>query len=241
MSSNRPILVLNGAETRFQVVLGTRDDLLFSEEMRAPNRGMTYLPLALQRCFEASGYSPQDLSGVACVRGPGAFTGLRIVLSMAIGLARGSGIPMAGLDYLPLLATPPASFLQGELWVVTYARMHMVYLQGFSCPDGNPLTDPQALFEEQAIELLQQRSSPLTLLGSGMNRNPGLWLERLPEVSVLDRIWQNPSSQALLDQALKAELSLEPIEPLYLRPSDAEANLAQIAAKRGFDFNTAKE
>ena len=241
MPSDSPILILNGAESRFQIVLGTREDLLFAEEMRAPNRGMTYLPLALQRCFEASGYAPRDLSGIACVRGPGAFTGLRIVLSMAIGLARGAGIPMAGLDYLPLLAALPSSFLTGELWVVTYARMNMVYLQSFSCPDGNPLTDPQALFEGQAIELLQQRSSQLTLLGSGMNRNPDLWRERLPEASVLDRIWQNPSSQALLDRALKAELSLEPIEPLYLRASDAEANLAQIAAKRGFDLNTAKE
>jgi tRNA threonylcarbamoyl adenosine modification protein YeaZ len=240
MPSNRPTLVLNGAETRFQVVLGTKDDLLFAEEMRAPNRGMTYLPLALQRCFEASGYAPRDLSGIACVRGPGAFTGLRIVLSMAIGLARGSRLPMAGLDYLPLLAALPSSFLTGELWVATYARMSMVYLQGFSCPDGSPLTDPQPLFEEQVVEQLVQRASPVTLLGSGLNRNPDLWRERLPEATVLGRIWQNPSSHALLDQAFKTELSQEPIEPLYLRPSDAEANLGQIAAKRGFDLGRAK-
>jgi len=47
---------------------------------------------------------PDDLDGVAAARGPGSFTGLRVGLSLAAGLAYARHIPLHLLDSLPILA-----------------------------------------------------------------------------------------------------------------------------------------
>jgi len=47
---------------------------------------------------------PDDLDAVAAARGPGSFTGLRIGLSLAAGLAYARHVPLHLLDSLPILA-----------------------------------------------------------------------------------------------------------------------------------------
>ncbi|MFW5792462.1 MAG: tRNA (adenosine(37)-N6)-threonylcarbamoyltransferase complex dimerization subunit type 1 TsaB, partial [Desulfohalobiaceae bacterium] len=116
-----PLLVVNGVESRLQIVLGDRDGLLWSHESIAPGRLMTRLAPALDWMFKTFDLSVADLGGIAAVRGPGSFTGVRLVLATVLGLSRGGAVPQAGLDYLPLLAAGPAGLLHGELWVCTHA------------------------------------------------------------------------------------------------------------------------
>src|SRR5438105_627356 len=47
---------------------------------------------------------PDDLDGVAAARGPGSFTGLRVGLSLAAGLAYARHVPLHLIDSLPILA-----------------------------------------------------------------------------------------------------------------------------------------
>lgn len=46
------------------------------------------------------GVGLSDLEGIAVGRGPGSYTGLRIGVSAGLGLARGLGIPVVGVDTL---------------------------------------------------------------------------------------------------------------------------------------------
>src|SRR5437660_12240665 len=50
---------------------------------------------------------PDDLDGVAAARGPGSFTGLRVGLSLAAGLAYARHVPLHLIDSLPILARRP--------------------------------------------------------------------------------------------------------------------------------------
>jgi len=58
----------------------------------------------MSRLFELVGCSVQALGAVAVARGPGSFTGVRVGLSVAKGLALGRGIPLVGVESLDALA-----------------------------------------------------------------------------------------------------------------------------------------
>ena len=234
-----PILVLNGAESRLQIVLGQGGEVFWAQDIQSRNRAVVTLPQILDHCFELTGLSPADLGGIACVCGPGTFTGLRVVISLAMGLGLGANISLAGLDYLPLLAASPCLPPADEIWVCTFARRGLVYLQGFS-PDRTPLGPPEALMELEALARLQKRKQNLILVGTGLRPNPGLWQDKLPQASLAHPMCDHPHPQVLLEQAQAATYAHEPIEPLYLRISDAEANLAAIAAKRGLSLEEAR-
>src|SRR5258708_38906452 len=62
------------------------------------------LPPAIDRVLEAAGLKLRDLVGVAVGIGPGSFTGLRVGLSYAKGLARALGIELVGVPSLDAIA-----------------------------------------------------------------------------------------------------------------------------------------
>ncbi len=222
-------LALNCAEERLQVVLGTPGNLLFSEEILCPGQSIRHLPTAMERALAVRGATARDLAGIACVRGPGSFTGLRIAHAAMYGLSRPFSIPMAGLAYLELLAAQAANFATGETWVLTYARKGQVYMQGFS--NGLPLDPVRPARVAQALGLLADRPAPVFLLGSGVRKNPEL--QGLANVSVLPPALDMPAPTALLTAACAASYADSPPPPLYLRKSDAEDNLDAIAQSRG--------
>jgi tRNA threonylcarbamoyladenosine biosynthesis protein TsaB len=69
--------------------------------------GKTYSELLLSTISDMlheAGVEPGQLSGIVVVRGPGSFTGIRIGVSTAKGLAEGLAIPVVALSRLELLA-----------------------------------------------------------------------------------------------------------------------------------------
>jgi tRNA threonylcarbamoyl adenosine modification protein YeaZ len=235
-TSANPVLALNCAEERAQVVLGGGQGLLFSEEVLCPGQSIRHLPTAIERALKVHGLSVKDLAGIACVRGPGSFTGLRISHATMYGLARPYGTPMAGLPYPELLAGQAAPLVDGEIWVLTYARKAQVYIQGFA--DGRPLAQVRPMPASAARDLLATRPGPLRLLGSGLRKNPDLG--GLPQTTALPPEFDTPRPEALLRAALDATYLAEPPAPLYLRKSDAEDNLEAIASSRGIPAEQAR-
>ena len=236
--SDSPRLVLNCAEERIQVVLGTGSEVMFSEEILCPGQSIRHLPTAMERGLRVRGIRAGDLAGIACVRGPGSFTGLRIAHAAMHGLARPHAVPMAGLSYLEILAGQAAPFAHGkELWVLTYARKGQVYIQGFQA--GRPLAPVRPLPVAEARALLQGRDAGTFLLGSGLRKNPDHF--DLPDLSILPTILDTPSPASLLRAACAANYSSQATQPLYLRKSDAEDNLDVIASSRGIQADEARK
>jgi tRNA threonylcarbamoyl adenosine modification protein YeaZ len=220
---------LNCAEERLQVVLGTPGALLFSEEIHCPGQSIRHLPTAMDRALRVHDLSVRDLAGIACVRGPGSFTGLRIAHAAMYGLARPFGTPMAGLPYLELLAAQATVLIREEIWILTHARSAQVYAQGFVA--GQPLGPVRVLPLAAALTLLQSRPGRPCLLGSGVRKYPAL-LE-LPGITILPPALDTLMPATLLAAACTATYSTQTPVPLYLRKSDAEENLDAIAQARG--------
>ena len=169
------------------------------------------------------------LAAVACVRGPGSFTGVRLGLAFATGLCLARQIPLAGLDYLPLLAaSAPQRF--DEVHVVTHSRANKVYHQAFG--PAAALTKPRDATLREALDIIAARAgkSRVALLGSGLRRNPEAFAD-IPGATLL--AIENPAPEALAAAARTARFEGPPVEALYLRGSDAEENLAAIAKGRG--------
>ncbi len=233
--------MLNAAEDYLQVLLGVPGTIISLQQMQARSSSMKLLPPVVQSCLHNSGLTWADLGKIACVRGPGTFTGIRVALALGLGLARGANLALAGLDYLRLLAFSVLGLLQGRLWVLTYARRDLVYMQGFAAPDGDELGGPACVQRSQAAARIRDYPGQAYALGSALFHDADFWQENLPGVVILDKTWNNPRAEVLLEQALQAEPRPASIEPAYLRPSDAEADLARIAEQRGLSLGQARK
>lgn len=162
--------------------------------------------IAREAALEA-GVAFADLDRIGVTVGPGSFTGLRVGLAFAKGLATALSIPCVGVNTLESLAFG----IPGFAAAVIDARMSQVYLQVFA--DGVSLMAPDALgLGEAAARLAELYSGgPATLVGSGAP----LLAEALPGAVVLTPAAPDPVAVARL-AAARPVPSHSP-RPLYLR------------------------
>mgnify|MGYP000909592498 CR=1 FL=1 len=241
---DRPVLILSGPEDPLVLVLARAGRAMASLSVDASGRAMPVLAPAAARLLDENGLTAETLGGVACVRGPGSFTGLRSVLAFGSGIALGAGLPMAGLDYLPVLARGAAEVSPGRLFIAVYSRSAQVYLQEFDAAPGRApraAGPPEALCLETArMRLLAAASSgPMAVAGGGAAHFGPELTGGLPEAAVLPARYAVPDPGALAAAAFEGVWSMDAPAPLYLRPSDAEENLAAIAASRGLSPKSA--
>lgn len=118
----------------------------------------------LQECLQAHGHDWQDLDAIAVGTGPGNFTGIRIAVSAARGLALGLGIPAYGVNGFEQVA-----FLLETKAPVLKAPRDQVYALGDAGPLLRPRATGDSLLPEgsaaqiaRAIATLAQRSWPAT-------------------------------------------------------------------------------
>jgi len=242
------ILALCGTEERLQLILGQPGpggySLLASRQWTVPGQSIRFLTPGLKEMLDGFGVGVEAIGKIACVRGPGSFTGLRLALAAAQGIAAGHNIPLAGIDYLPLLASGPAPLIDGTLHVLTYARRGLVYLQSFNAPDLAEINPLASLSLDEAAARIVELGSTAHLMGSGLRKNPDFFSDLAAShdgYTLLGSQWENPSPETLLAAAVNGDYSGATVDPVYVRPTDAEDNLPQFAKKRGMDPGKAVE
>ncbi len=108
------ILAIDTATTRVVVALGTTDGGLVdvAEWPAGYRHGETLLP-AIEASLARSGIATADLTAIVVGTGPGAFTGLRVGIATAKGLAHALGVPIIGVSTADALlaAAPPGAVL----------------------------------------------------------------------------------------------------------------------------------
>ncbi|WP_297514705.1 tRNA (adenosine(37)-N6)-threonylcarbamoyltransferase complex dimerization subunit type 1 TsaB [uncultured Caulobacter sp.] len=154
-----------------------------------------------------AGVAFADLSRIGVTVGPGSFTGLRVGLAFAKGLATALSIPCVGVNTLESLAFAT----QGFVAAVLDARMGQIYLQVFA--DGVSLMAPDALDLGAAAARLAELYSggPATLIGSGAP----LLADVLGGARILTPAAPDPVAVARLAAARPAPAHSP--RPLYLR------------------------
>jgi tRNA threonylcarbamoyladenosine biosynthesis protein TsaB len=172
----------------------------------------------------------EQLEAVYVCNGPGSFTGLRIGLATAKGIAFGLGIPLYTFSSLQLAALP-AQGLGKNILVCIDAKMKELYYALFS-PDLCELMPPQ-IIQPDALADIELRD--FILCGSGTEiMHPLFCTKNIPHFQ-LNSLMQIPSAAGLfsLGKILADQLvpqNLAELEPLYLRESTAQVR-ARKASK----------
>src|SRR6478752_10365289 len=123
-----------------------------------------------------------NLDRIAVTTGPGSFTGLRVGIAAARGIALAAGKPAIGLSTLAAFAAP---FIAADdtlpVVVAIDARHDNVYLQVFG-PGGRTVVSPRVVPLREALRVATASTPRIT--GSAANKLASLWPsgERAPSV-----------------------------------------------------------
>lgn len=136
------VLALETATDVCSVALVEDDAALVSLTLRRPRQHAEQLVPLVQDALRYAGATLGDLAGIAVSQGPGSYTGLRIGVSTAKGLAAASGVPLVGvptLEALALQAVPQAE--PGDV-VAAFLRSRRdeVYAAAFTVAPAPPLS-----------------------------------------------------------------------------------------------------
>ena len=99
------ILAINSSTVQYSVALMTLQGVVVAEYMVIPkgNTFTGFMP-AIEQLLQSSGIDVKEVSVVAAATGPGSFTGLRVGLAAAKGIAYSLDIPLIGISSIDALA-----------------------------------------------------------------------------------------------------------------------------------------
>lgn len=182
--------------------------LAWRSETMARGHQERLAPMA-QAVMADAGLAFDRLERVGATVGPGSFTGLRVGVAFAKGLASALSRPAVGIGTLEALAAGASGLVAAAI----DARRDQIYLQIFE--DGAPLMAPDVLSLGTAAARLAELAMgrPLTLIGSGAP----LLADAAPGAAILTP----EGCDARVVVRLAAARPATPIRPLYLRAPDA--------------------
>ena len=193
------------------------DVLLAAAEPEIGKGHAEQLMAVIAGVLDAANVTYGDLARIGVTVGPGSFTGIRVGVAAARGLALALGVPAVGIDTLSALAAP--AFGQGRAILATLdARRGEIYAALYAT-DGAVLAAPRALAPAHLPALLASLAAdaPLGLVGTGSAIAQAA-------LSGRDALVLDPRSR--IDMAALARLAARaadaPPRPLYLRGADAK-------------------
>ncbi|MEO5346389.1 MAG: tRNA (adenosine(37)-N6)-threonylcarbamoyltransferase complex dimerization subunit type 1 TsaB [Magnetococcus sp. YQC-9] len=226
------ILAMDSCFPRGGVALLDGERLVARDGFEGPEGHVALLPQAVERLLAESGWSLAELERIAVTLGPGSFSGARIALGVAKGMASGIGLEVVGFSTLEVVAA--GSNCDGSVAALLDARRGEVYAAFYEIQLGQtPRLRSELLVCDPETLIGQLRSwqasidAPLHLTGNAL----GVYGERLQNLAEAgcrmaeEAFW--PLNVALLGR-LAARLGrgvrmpVEALEPVYVRKADAK-------------------
>jgi tRNA threonylcarbamoyladenosine biosynthesis protein TsaB len=217
------LLALDSAGSSSSVVVWRDGALLGRASERGGHHGEQLLAL-VEQCLQTAGLALTELDAIACGRGPGAFTGVRLAVSVAQGLAFAAGRPVLAVSNLEAAAEGALRQFAApaRLLVCHDARMHEVYWAAYERgATGLALLGVESVAAPAAVGLPDRwtGTGPVWGVGTGFGAYPGALaalsarLERCIALEADAEDIARVAARLGLQRAVDPELAA----PLYLR------------------------
>ncbi|HJU19015.1 MAG TPA: tRNA (adenosine(37)-N6)-threonylcarbamoyltransferase complex dimerization subunit type 1 TsaB, partial [Stellaceae bacterium] len=134
MSEGPFILALDAAGLACSVAVAAGEALLARERVDSPHGQAERLMPLIEQAMEKAGLAAAALDLIAATVGPGSFTGIRVGLAAARGIALATGKPLLGVTGFAAVAAGPAAAscpAEGLLLVALESRREDLYVQVF--------------------------------------------------------------------------------------------------------------
>ena len=199
---------------------GAAHRLSLREETMARGHAEALMPM-VEEVMQGAGLAFAEIEVIAATLGPGSFTGVRIAIAAARGLALVTGARLFGTDSLSVmakLARASGALGSGPFAIAVDARRGMVYF-GLYDEEAGKLAGPLLLTPDEALGFLPSglggaAGSGASLLAEAASLQGRILDASLPELQ--------PSAGALAEIAYQSGETVPALRPLYLRPPDAK-------------------
>jgi tRNA threonylcarbamoyl adenosine modification protein YeaZ len=212
-------------------VLDTERGAVAASETLPMTRGHAeaVMPL-IARVMDLATVEFAALDRIAVTTGPGSFTGLRVGIAAARGIALASGKPAIGLTTLAGFAAPHIAESDGSPVVaVIDARHQNVYLQVFGA-GGRTMVPPRVAPLREAVRAATG-GPRARVVGSAANLLIKAWPKMEPPPLVADQR-SAPDIGWIARLGAAAAEATAPPKPFYLRAPDAQPQDATSLPRR---------
>ena len=244
------VLALDTASTQMVLALADFDEadasaaMVASCQINAPRQANQVLLTQAAQLLADAGLEVSDIDAIVVGRGPGSFTGVRIGVATAKGLACGLAAPLYGASTLDAVAWRAwGAGVRGRLGVVADAMRKEVYPVRYALDDaGVTRLEPDTVAKPaQVAQQWASEESSLMLTGDGLLKYAQLF-EGAPFELAPQGLWL-PDGQGLISAFAQTFATgtagsgdAAALVPVYTRLSDAEENeqlrLAQMTDPR---------
>ncbi|MFB6291621.1 MAG: tRNA (adenosine(37)-N6)-threonylcarbamoyltransferase complex dimerization subunit type 1 TsaB [Candidatus Bipolaricaulia bacterium] len=168
-----------------------------------------------------------EIEKLAVSRGPGSFTGLRIGISTAKGLAMGLGVPLVGVPLTTCYFTRVKDF-PGPIYTLIKDRRNLVYYASFN-ETGDRVDEEESISIDGLKERINQQATklePALLVGDAVPKHKEK-LTKIDDTILSEGDLNYPSGLqvALLGEKIQEDKDqLDSLEPLYAQRPIAEIN-----------------
>jgi tRNA threonylcarbamoyladenosine biosynthesis protein TsaB len=208
---------------------GTAVSLHVSEALMARGHAEALMPM-VQEVLVKAGIAPRDLDLIAATVGPGSFTGVRIAIATARGLALATGAKLYGTDSLTVMARGALARglrPRGSFAVAVDARRGMIYL-GLFDEAGRRSDGPLLISPDDGVSLLAPDLNLAVGSGAELLAEACARQGRHVETALLEL---QPSATSLAEIALEVRETVATLRPLYLRPPDARPQAPSVTRR----------
>lgn len=223
------ILAIDTSNSSGSIALMKNKDLLFSSFFNIKITHSETLMPEIDRALSLCNLTTNKLDAILIAIGPGSFTGLRIGLATAKGIAFAHKIPIIPVSSLKIVAMNYYDCGK-DILVMQDAKMKEVYVALYS-DKLDEIIAPQCIHPERVAGLVNK---PTILVGTGINPYRD-FITGKTNIEIINLSEKNQAKAESMFSILELE-NIHPtfdfdfnsqLEPYYIRKSQAEVNRIQ--------------
>jgi tRNA threonylcarbamoyladenosine biosynthesis protein TsaB len=188
--NDKPVLAIETSQSLCSTCIYYNDKYYFLAEFNLKNAHAEKIFSLIDHVVNSAGISFRSLGAVAVSSGPGSFTGLRIGMSAAKGIAFGAGLPIISVPTFEAFALQIASFLPHgtNFAIANRVNMEEFYFAKFQVLHNNFIfTEELKIIKKEELDSydpdlllfgnsagLDRISSPGSLFVAKMSKESGL-------------------------------------------------------------------